>query len=116
MFARTYSAAVVGVNAVRVEVEADCSGSGMNGLELVGLPDNAVKESRQRIRSAFENSRMRMTQRTVVVNLAPADLRKEGASFDLPIAVSVLAVTQQIPADMLAATMFAGELSLDGTV
>ena len=116
MFARTYSAAVVGVNAVRVEVEADCSGSGMNGLEIVGLPDNAVKESRHRIRSAFENSNMRMTQRTVVVNLAPADLRKEGASFDLPIAVSILAVTQQIPSDMLAATMFVGELSLDGTV
>ena len=116
MFARTYSAAVVGVDAVQVAVEADCSGSGMNGLELVGLPDNAVKESRQRIRSAFENSSMRMTQRTVVVNLAPADLRKEGAAFDLPIAVSVLAVTQQIPSERLGETMFAGELSLDGTV
>ena len=116
MFARTYSGAVVGVDAVRVEVEADCSGSGMSGLEIVGLPDNAVKESRQRIRSAFENSGLRMTQRTVVVNLAPADLRKEGASFDLPIAVSVLAVTQQIPPEMLAGTLFAGELSLDGTV
>ena len=116
MFVRTYSAAVVGVDAVLVAVEADCSGNGLTGLGLVGLPDNAVKESSYRIRSAFENSGMRTTQRTVVVNLAPADLRKEGASFDLPIAVSVLAVTQQIPAEMLAETMFAGELSLDGTV
>ena len=115
MFARTSTGAIVGVEAVRVAVEANCGGSGL-GLELVGLPDNAVKESRQRIRAAFENSGLHMTQRLTVVNLAPADLRKEGASFDLPIAVCMLAVTNQIPDTMLGETMFAGELSLDGTL
>ncbi|MCH5334947.1 MAG: YifB family Mg chelatase-like AAA ATPase [Alistipes sp.] len=115
MFVRTYAGAIAGVDAVTVAVEANCSGSGI-GLELVGLPDNAVRESEQRIRAAFDNSGLRMTSRMIVVNLAPADLRKEGSSFDLPIAVSILAVTQQIPADIPAESMFAGELSLDGSV
>ena len=86
------------------------------GLFLVGLPDNAVKESEQRIRSAFENSQRRMTAKKVVVNLAPADLRKEGSGFDLPIAVGILAATQQVLDTRLADTMFVGELSLDGAV
>ena len=96
-----------------VTVEVSITGGGL-GLFLVGLPDNAVKESEQRIRSAFENSGYRMTVRKCVVNLAPADLRKEGSGFDLPIAVAILAATEQLPAEVLEESVFVGELSLDG--
>ena len=82
----------------------------------MGLPDNAVRESEQRIRSAFENSGFRMTARKCVVNLAPADLRKEGSGFDLPIAVAILAATDQVVAAPLADSYFVGELSLDGGI
>lgn len=115
MFVKTYAGAIVGIDAVTVTVEVNLAESGL-GLFLVGLPDNAVKESEQRIRSAFENSGMRMTAKKIVVNLAPADLRKEGAAFDLPIAVAMLAATSQVVDDKLPTTMFAGELSLDGSV
>ena len=81
MFVRTYAGAIVGIDAVAVTVEVNIAGGGL-GMYLVGLPDNAVKESEQRIRAAFENSGERMSGRKVVVSLAPADLRKEGASFD----------------------------------
>lgn len=96
-------------------VEVNIAGGGL-GIYLVGLPDNAVKESEQRIRAAFENSGERMSGRKVVVSLAPADLRKEGAAFDLPIAVGILAAMSRIDAEAVAGTLFAGELSLDGTV
>ena len=79
MFVRTYAGAIVGIDAVAVTVEVNIAGGGL-GMYLVGLPDNAVKESEQRIRAAFENSGERMSGRKVVVSLAPADLRKEGAS------------------------------------
>ena len=115
MFVKTYAGAIVGIDAVTVTVEVNLAESGL-GLFLVGLPDNAVKESEQRIRSAFENSGMRMTAKKIVVNLAPADLRKEGAAFDLPIAVAMLAATSQVVDEKLDSTMFAGELSLDGGV
>ena len=115
MFVRTYAGAIVGIDAVTVAVEVNIAGGGL-GLYLVGLPDNAVKESEQRIRAAFENSGERFTGRKVVVNLAPADLRKEGAGFDLPIAVGILAAMQRIDAERLQGTMFAGELSPDGSV
>lgn len=115
MFVRTYAAAVAGIDAVKVDVEVNCAGGGI-GLYLVGLPDSAVKESEQRIRSAFENTQLRMTAKKVVVNLAPADLKKEGAAFDLPIAVGILAVLSQVTDEMLSETMFAGELSLDGSI
>ena len=98
-----------------VTVEVNIAGGGL-GMYLVGLPDNAVKESEQRIRAAFENSGERMSGRKVVVSLAPADLRKEGASFDLPIAVGILAAMGRVDAGALGGTMFAGELSLDGTL
>lgn len=115
MFVRTYAGAVVGIDAVTVTVEVNIAGGGL-GLYLVGLPDNAVKESEQRIRAAFENSGERMSGRKVVVNLAPADLRKEGAAFDLPIAVGILAAMGRIDAEAVADTLFAGELSLDGSI
>ncbi len=115
MFVKTFAGAVVGIDAVTVAVEVNIAGGGL-GLYLVGLPDNAVKESEQRIRAAFENSGERMSGRKVVVNLAPADLRKEGAAFDLPIAVGILAAMGRVDAAAVADTLFAGELSLDGTV
>ena len=115
MFVKTYAGAVTGIEAVAVEVEVNF-GSGGLGLFLVGLPDNAVKESEQRIRSAFENTQLRMSARKIVVNLAPADLRKEGTAFDLPIAVGILAATSQVSDELLASSMVVGELSLDGGV
>lgn len=115
MFVRVYTGAVVGIDAVTVTVEVNIAGGGL-GLYLVGLPDNAVKESEQRIRAAFENSGERMSGRKVVVNLAPADLRKEGSAFDLPIAVGILAAMGRIDPAALEGTLFAGELSLDGSV
>ena len=115
MFVRTYAGAIGGIDAAAVTVEVNIAGGGL-GMYLVGLPDSAVKESEQRIRAAFENSGERMSGRKVVVSLAPADLRKEGASFDLPIAVGILAAMSRVNAETLAGTMFAGELSLDGTL
>ena len=115
MVVRTNTGAISGIGAVMVTVEVSVTGGGL-GLFLVGLPDNAVKESEQRIRSAFENSGYRMTVRKCVVNLAPADLRKEGSGFDLPIAVAILAATEQLPAEKLEDALFVGELSLDGSI
>ena len=115
MFVRTFAGALLGIDAVKMTVEVDITGGGL-GLYLVGLPDNAVKESEQRIRAAFGNSGERMSGRKVVVNLAPADLRKEGAGFDLPIAVGILAAMGRIDAGAVGDTMFVGELSLDGSL
>ncbi len=115
MFVRGYSGAVVGIEAIKVSVEVNMGEGGL-GLFLVGLPDNAIKESQERIRSAFENSQLRMTAKKMVVNLAPADLRKEGSGFDLPIAVGMLGVMEQVMHDKFEQTMFLGELSLDGTL
>ena len=115
MFVRTHAGALVGIDAVPVTVEVNIAGGGL-GLYLVGLPDNAVKESEERIRAAFENSEERFSGRKVVVNLAPADLKKEGAAFDLPIAIGILAAMGRVEVPMLDETMLAGELSLDGEV
>ncbi len=115
MFVKSYAGAIVGINAVEVTVEVNLAEGGL-GLFLVGLPDNAVKESAERIRSSFENSSLRFTSKKLVVNLAPADLRKEGSAFDLPIAVAILAATAQLQNDMLEESMILGELSLDGSV
>ena len=115
MVVKAFTGTVAGIGAVMVTVEVSITGGGL-GLFLVGLPDNAVRESEQRIRSAFENASYRMTSRKCVVNLAPADLRKEGSGFDLPIAVAILAATEQIEAERLAESVFVGELSLDGAI
>ena len=115
MVVRSFTGTVMGIGAVGVAVEVSVTGGGL-GLFLVGLPDNAVRESEQRIRSAFENGGFRMTARKCVVNLAPANLRKEGSGFDLPIAVAILAATEQVASERLADSAFVGELSLDGGV
>ena len=114
MFVKSYTSTLAGIEAVTVAVEANIS-SGI-GIYLVGLPDSAVKESQERIRSAFENSGYRMTGKRLVVNLAPADLRKEGTGYDLPIAVSILAATGQIDSGKLDKYIILGELSLDGSL
>ena len=114
MFVKAYSASVVGVSAITIGVEVNLS-RGL-GMFLVGLPDSSVKESQDRIRSAFENSEFKMPGKRLVVNLAPADVRKEGSSFDLPIAVGILAATEQVSSQRIGDYIITGELSLDGTL
>ncbi len=115
MLAKVMSCAVVGLDAAVVEVEVDII-RGAPSFNIVGLPDAAVRESRDRVHSAIKNSGFSFpASRRLTVNLAPADVRKEGPSYDLPIAVGVLAATQQVWPDKLVGGMFIGELSLDGT-
>ena len=117
MLAKTCSAAVIGIDAYRIEVEVNASGRGeVEMVSIVGLPDQAVRESRDRIHSAFLATGLPHPRGTTVVNLAPGDLRKEGAGFDLAIAVGMLGATGQIPRGELANTLILGELALDGTV
>lgn len=116
MLAKVMSCAIVGLEAEIVEVEVDILRGGPM-FTLVGLPDAAVRESRDRVHSAIKNSGLDFPGgRRITVNLAPADLRKEGPAYDLPIAVGILAASQQIWPDRLADALFLGELSLDGTV
>ncbi|MFI3289112.1 MAG: YifB family Mg chelatase-like AAA ATPase [Rikenellaceae bacterium] len=115
MFIKVYAGAIAGIDAVRVTVEVNMAEVGL-GLWLVGLPDNTIKESQERIRSAFENSSLSMPNKKIVVNLAPADLRKEGSGFDLPIAMGILAASGQIQSVKLEESMILGELSLDGSI
>jgi magnesium chelatase family protein len=112
--AKVYSCAIVGLDGELVEVEVDISG-GQVGVFVVGLPDAAVQEAKERVRSAIKNSGFEFPIRRVTVSLAPADLRKEGPSYDLPIAVGVLVASRQAYAD-LDRSVFLGELALDGTV
>ncbi|UCC68716.1 MAG: YifB family Mg chelatase-like AAA ATPase [Armatimonadota bacterium] len=115
MLARIDSCAVLGIDAHLVQTQVDV-GSGMASFTVVGLPDLAVQESRERVRSAIRNSRFSFPAHRVTVNLAPADIRKEGPAFDLPIALAVLAATEQIASEDMANLVAAGELSLDGSV
>ena len=115
MFIKVHTGAIAGIEAVEVTVEVNVAGGGI-GLFIVGLPDNTIKESHERIQAAFENSGYRLQAKKTVVNLAPADLRKEGSQYDLPIAVGILAATEQITTTMLEESMFIGELSLNGTL
>lgn len=115
MLAKVFSCAIVGLEAEIVEVEVDIIRGGPT-FNLVGLPDAAVRESRDRVHSAIKNSGFSFPSgRRITVNLAPADLRKEGPAYDLPIAVGILAASQQIWSEKLANAFFLGELSLDGT-
>ena len=114
MLVKTYGSAVEGISAVTVTVEVNIS-QGV-GYNLVGLPDNAVKESSHRINAAFETNGFRWPGKKITVNMAPADMRKEGASFDLPIAIGILAASGQIPDEPAAHYMIMGELSLHGSL
>ena len=113
MLAKVLSAAVVGLDAELVAVEVDIV-KGAVYFALVGLPDAAVRESRDRVYAAVKNSGFNFPLQRITVNLAPADLRKEGPAYDLPIAVGVLAATSQVWANLLEDALFFGELSLDG--
>ena len=115
MFVKVDTGAISGIAAVEVCVEVNVAKGGL-GLYLVGLPDNTIKESEQRIIAAFENSGFTMTAKKIVVNLAPADLRKEGSLYDLPIAIGILRATEQINSELIEESMFIGELSLDGSL
>lgn len=115
MFVRINTGAIAGIDAVEVTVEVNVAGGGL-GLFIVGLPDNTIKESQERINAAFENSGYKLLAKKTVVNLAPADLRKEGSQYDLPIAVGILVATEQIQSELIEGSMFIGELSLNGTL
>lgn len=113
MLARVTSLAVLGVDAYPVEVEVDLA-PGLPAFNLVGLPDGAVRESKERVRAALINSGHFMPVNRITVNLAPADVRKEGAAFDLPIALGILAAAGSAPAESLLGLGVVGELALDG--
>ncbi len=115
MLARIFSCAVIGLDGVIVEVEVD-TGPGLPGMDIVGLPDAAVQESRQRVQAAIKNAGLPYPRKRIVVNLAPASVRKEGPSYDLPIALGVLVMHEQVLPESVEGALVAGELSLDGSV
>ncbi len=115
MLARVFSCALVGLDGAVVQVETDLNPKSLPAVTLVGLPDVAVKESTERVRAAIHNSGLSYPRGHLTVNLAPADLRKEGPAYDLPIAVALLIVAGQVSPD-LDTFLFLGELSLDGSV
>ena len=114
MLSKVISFALNGLDGVAVEVETDIN-KGMVSYDLVGLPDAAVKESKERVRSAIKNSALRFPVSKITVNLAPADIKKEGSHYDLPIAVSILKASDQLPYNT-DGTVFLGELALDGAL
>ncbi len=115
MLARVWSATILGIDAIQVGVEVDVSG-GLPTITLVGLPDTAVQESRERVKAAIKNAGYAFPMRKIVINLTPADVRKEGPIFDLPISIGILAASEQINPQLLGDHLFLGELSLDGSL
>ena len=115
MLARVCSCAVIGLEGVVVEVEVDTT-QGLPGTDIVGLPDKAVQESRSRVQAALKNAQLRYPRERIVVNLAPASVRKEGPTYDLPIAVGMLLMQALVPQNSLDDALVVGELSLEGTV
>ncbi|MGD1713450.1 YifB family Mg chelatase-like AAA ATPase [Dapis sp. BLCC M172] len=115
MLARVWSASIIGIEAVKVGVEVDVSG-GLPKVVVVGLPDAAVQESKERVKATLKNCGYAFPMRKILVNLTPADLRKEGPSFDLPISIGILAASAQVKAELLGDHLFLGEVSLDGTL
>lgn len=115
MLAKVKSYTLEGLKGIAVDIEVDVN-AGLPSYETVGLPDTAVKESKERVRAAIKNSGFSYPTRRITVNLAPADCRKEGAVFDLPIAVSVIAASEQIPPECYKDVILLGELSLDGSL
>lgn len=119
MLSKTYASAVHGINAQTITIEVNAGGTvaaGKLGYFIVGLPDNAVREGYQRIEAAIKNTKMELPRVKLVMNLAPADIRKEGSAYDLPIAIGILASTHQVKPDVLDQYLLMGELSLDGTL
>ena len=112
MLVKTFGSALFGIEAITITIEVNID----KGIQffLVGLPDSAVKESQQRIEAALTNKGFRYPKQKVVINMAPADIRKEGSSYDLPIAIGIMAASGQISAEKLEKFIIMGELSLDG--
>ena len=115
MLAKVLSGASVGLDSVLVTVEVDVASQGLPSFTIVGLPDKAIEESKERVRAAIKNSGADFPSRRITVSLAPADLPKEGPQYDLPIALGLLIASGQIEAD-LKNNLFVGELSLDGSL
>ena len=115
MLSKVKGLGIIGLTAFEIEVETDI-GSGLPKFDIVGLPDAAVKESRERVRSAIKNSGKRFPAGVVTVNLAPADIKKEGAYLDLPIALGIVKASSDIIKNDISDYLFIGELSLDGKI
>jgi len=115
LFAKVSSAAIMGIDAFPLDIEVDVSGS-VPKFIIVGLPDTSVTEAKERVKTALYNSKLKFPLRKIIVNMAPADIRKEGASFDLPIAMGILAATEQIEIERLMEFLVVGELALDGNI
>jgi magnesium chelatase family protein len=116
MLSKALSAYVIGIDAHLIEVEVDIAARGLPHFSMVGLPDAAVKESRDRIKAALKNIGFNFPLKQITINLAPADMKKEGSSFDLPIAIGIVSAEGIIPSESLSDYIIAGELSLDGRV
>jgi magnesium chelatase family protein len=116
MLVKVFGSAVHGVDAITITIEVDASPGGQTGYFIVGLPDNAVKESLERIVSALKNNGFERPRTKILVNMAPADIRKEGSAYDLSIAIGMLAASGQLPNDALESYIIMGELSLDGSL
>lgn len=117
MLNKTFSAALTGIEAVPVEIEVNASGNGeQDFVSIVGLPDAAVRESRERVKSALISSGYAHPAGATLINLAPADMKKEGSAFDLPIALCLIAATEELPEQTLKQSLILGELALDGTL
>lgn len=116
MLAKVFSAAIWGIDAHLIEVEVDIASQGLPFLSIVGLPDLSVKESKDRLRAAIKNTGFSFPAKKMTINLAPADLKKEGAHFDLPMAIGILAADGSVALDLLQHYLIAGELSLDGRI
>jgi magnesium chelatase family protein len=115
MLAKVNSAALYGIDALRVEVEIDLA-SGLPQLATVGLPEGAVKESKDRIRAALKNCGYTFPAKRITINLAPADIKKEGSAYDLPMAIGILAAEGSVEKKLLEDYFLIGELSLDGAI
>ena len=115
MLAKVLSSAVIGIDAYVVEVEVDIS-QGLPSFSTVGLPEGAVKESKERVKASIKNSGYKFPTDRITVNLAPADIKKEGSAFDLPMAVGILAATGLVAGEILDKILILGELSLDGLI
>ncbi len=116
MLTTIFSAATVGLDGVLIKVEADVASRGFPVFNIVGLPNKAINESKERVKTAINNSGFDMPQSRIVVNLAPADIPKEGSLFDLPIAIGILTSTESINRDFIEDSLFIGELSLEGKI
>jgi len=115
MLAKCYTSALMGIDAYGVEVEVDIS-RGLPNFNIVGLPDTAVREAKERITAAIKNSQFNFPSGRITINLAPADIKKEGSSFDLPMAIGILKATGAIRKNELSSYIILGELALDGGV